>query len=127
MQLTSLGLRTLALLVWLIPASIGCSGEAGDKKTTAAVCSATAPAECPDPAPSYADVAPIFEQRCASCHTDAPGAPWPLDSYENVIDWIPVVRDDVRRCSMPPLDSDVAMSADERQQLLTWIECGAQP
>ena len=124
MQIISGSRHPLALLAWLLPIAIGCSSEASDSKTTAAVCLAMPPADCPDPAPSYADVAPIFAQRCASCHTEDVGAPWPLDTYERVTDWGPVVRDDLLRCSMPPSNSDAPMSAAERQRILTWIGCG---
>src|SRR4051794_2717430 len=38
---------------------------------------------CPDPAPRFPDVAPIFEVRCASsgCHSGVTGGPWPLRQY----------------------------------------------
>jgi uncharacterized membrane protein len=125
MHLTSPIAHPFSLLAWLLPIAVGCSSDSQDTKTTtAAVCLAAAAAECPGPAPSYADVAPIFAQRCASCHTEDVGAPWPLDSYERVTDWAPVVLDDLLRCTMPPSDSNVSMTSSERQQILTWFDCG---
>jgi uncharacterized membrane protein len=127
MPLTSPIAQPFLLLAWLLPVAVGCSSSDSQdtRTTTAAVCLATVPADCPDPAPAYADVAPIFTERCASCHTEDVGAPWPLDTYERVTDWTPVVRDDLLRCTMPPSDSDVSMTSAERQRLLTWIDCGA--
>jgi len=88
------------------------------------VCTVTAPTSCPDPAPTYADVAPIFEQRCASCHSGEEGGPWPLKDYEHISDWQDVVRAEVLTCAMPPADSDVTIPDDERLRILTWIRCG---
>ncbi|HEY0464690.1 MAG TPA: hypothetical protein VGC79_10790, partial [Polyangiaceae bacterium] len=88
---------SLALLV--LSTSVACSSSEANGQATQAVCAPTAPTECPDPAPHYPDVAPIFE-RCSSCHNDAPGAEWPLDDYEHVADWAPVIRDELMRCSM---------------------------
>ena len=48
-----------------------CSAASNDGHETEAICTPIAPTECPDPAPHYPDVAPIFERRCASCHTDS--------------------------------------------------------
>ena len=108
----------------LLTTAIACgSGEAHDDPAKQAVCAPIAPTACPDPAPQYADVAPIFEQRCSSCHNDMPGGEWPLDTYEHVVDWGSVVRDELLRCSMPPADSGVSMTSDERQQILAWVRC----
>jgi hypothetical protein len=84
----------------------------------------TAPTACVDPRPTYADIAPIIERRCSSCHTGAKGEPWPLDDYESVADWWDVIRDELVSCSMPPPDSGVMMSAAERDEVLMWLRCG---
>jgi mono/diheme cytochrome c family protein len=91
------------------------------------VCTVAAPLACPEPAVLYADVAPIFEQRCASCHTGAAGAAWSLRDYEHVADWQDVVRAEVLHCMMPPADSGVTISDEERQTILAWVKCGARP
>lgn len=88
------------------------------------VCDVTAPTECPAPAPVYADVQPIFQGKCVSCHFSASEGPWPLNSYRHVADWWDVIRDDLLACSMPPRDSNVTLSDEERQLILTWIRCG---
>jgi len=101
-----------------------CSSASNDGHATEAICAPLAPTECPDPAPHYPDVAPIFEQRCASCHTGVGDAPWPLNTYEEVADWAYVVRSQVLNCSMPPADSGVVMLPEERDKMLTWVRCG---
>jgi len=88
-------------------------------------CAPVAPTACPDPAPHYADVAPIFQQRCAGCHTTAvKDAPWPLDDYEHVADWATFIRDELLQCAMPPADSGVGMPPEERDAILVWVRCG---
>src|SRR5262245_15303976 len=52
-----------------------------------ASCSVTAPTSCPDPAPHYADVMPIFRDRCVICHSGAVDGPWALTDYEHIADW----------------------------------------
>jgi len=114
----------LALLALASATACG-SGEPGNQQATQAVCAPTAPTECPDPAPHYPDVAPIFARRCASCHTaGVKGAPWPLDNYDHVADWATVIRDELMQCLMPPSDSGIAMTPEERQAILVWVRCG---
>jgi hypothetical protein len=87
-------------------------------------CSVTAPTECPDPAPAWADVEPLFDGRCTSCHSGADGQPWPLTDYDHVASWGPEIRGQLLDCSMPPLDAGVPLVDDERLAILTWIRCG---
>jgi uncharacterized membrane protein len=133
--MTALGLLRSARFGFLVLASLtACgSGEVKDEHaapnnehTTEAVCAPTAPTECPEPAPHFADVAPIFEQRCASCHTGIKDAPWPLDNYEHVVDWASVIRDELLQCLMPPAGSGVEMTPEERQAVLVWVRCGSR-
>lgn len=86
-------------------------------------CTIEAVTSCPDPAPRYADVAPIFKQRCAACHVANWSGPWPLDTYEHVADWADVVRDMVRTCTMPPPEAGMPLPNEEAEQILTWIRC----
>lgn len=99
-----------------------CSSE--NEKPAPVVCSVTAPAECVDPRPTYADIAPIFSRRCTSCHSETSDGPWPLTSYREVAAWWDVVRDDLIACSMPPQGSGVVMSSEERDEVLMWLRCG---
>jgi hypothetical protein len=87
------------------------------------VCNATEPAECPTPMPTYADVQPILERRCVTCHSDTSTGPWPLTTYQDVVDWYDLVRDDVLRCTMPPRDSPPLTRAESRA-ILEWLSCG---
>jgi uncharacterized membrane protein len=116
--------RPARLLFGLLVLAACDSAEPTDPGMPPQVCEVVAPTECPDPAPRYADVAPIFEQRCASCHNDVAGSPWPLDTYDHVADWAPFVRDELVRCSMPPPDSGVTITPEERDLILVWIRCG---
>ena len=110
------------LVLFLASASFGC-GDSADP-VAAEPCSVTAPTECLEPDLRYADVAPIFEQHCAECHTGVGAEPWPLDSYENVADWADLVRDELVRCSMPPADSSHPLANPERTRILNWLRCG---
>jgi len=86
-------------------------------------CDVAAPTACPDPAPRYADVAPIFTTRCVVCHAGNWNGPWPLNTYEHVADWRDTVRANLLDCTMPPRESGIPMTDEERLQILTWIRC----
>lgn len=104
---------------------LSCSGkESGSGVSREESCSVPAPTECPEPPPTYADVRPIFEEACAPCHDPAdPAGPWPLDSFEHIVSWRPEVGDELRNCTMPPLDGDPLRPRD-RQRLMEWVLCG---
>ena len=88
-------------------------------------CKVTAPTACPSPAPTYDDIAPIVQQHCTGCHSDAPnGGPWPLTDYTHVSDWSDDIRTDMIYCSMPPADAGITITTAEREKLLAWIRCG---
>ena len=99
-------------------------GSSDGQASVVAVCTATAPTECADSVLRYGDVALIFERRCASCHNGVADGPWPLDNYEHVADWALVVRDELLRCAMPPANSGVTLTPEERERILTWVRCG---
>jgi uncharacterized membrane protein len=120
---------TLGRPGWLVLASLALeacsSADSSNGLASAAVCAPIAPTECPDPAPRFADVAPVIERRCASCHNGTPDGPWALNTYESVADWAPIVRDELLRCSMPPADSGVTLTPEERDRILVWVRCGS--
>lgn len=87
-------------------------------------CTVTPPTACPEPAPTYADVAPILEARCVLCHSGIPEGPWPLTSYPHVADWKNEIRAEVSKCTMPPPAAKVAITDAERETILAWILCG---
>jgi hypothetical protein len=90
------------------------------------VCTVTPPTVCPEPAPRYPDVAPIFEERCVPCHFGAPGGPWPLRQYQQAADWFDIIRGHMIACTMPPVEylPLLPMTNDERVAILAWILCG---
>jgi hypothetical protein len=102
---------------------VACSRDADPDDPTPVECHAERVTECPEPAPVYADVEPIFQQVCSTCHS-LPGGPWPLDDYSHVADWQDVIRDELLTCAMPPPNDPVTLSDADRQLILTWIRCG---
>lgn len=88
-------------------------------------CSVTAPTACPDPAPRYADVAPVLQAKCVTCHSGVAGGPWPLTDYEHVADWQNEIRAELLDCSMPPADAGAPITKEESTLLLNWVRCGA--
>lgn len=100
------------------------AGPVGPDAMRPPECTTTAPTECPSPTPGYADVQPIFAERCVVCHGMVEGR-WPLDTYHHIVDWAPDIRAAMLDCSMPPADAGVPMTVEERQQILEWIRCGA--
>lgn len=88
-------------------------------------CLVSPPTECPDPAPKYADVVPVLEQKCVTCHSGVAGGPWPLTDYDHVASWQNEIRGELVSCSMPPLDAGAHITEDERTLILTWLRCGA--
>lgn len=84
-----------------------------------------APSSCPAPAPTYADVAPIFSAKCAPCHSATGVVPTkPLDAYDAVFRVRITALSQLQGCRMPP-DGSPPLTADERQKLLSWFVCGA--
>jgi hypothetical protein len=88
-------------------------------------CMVTAPTECPDPSPRYADVEPILQERCIVCHLGSRGGPWALTSYGHVLEWRDLIRGVMLGCAMPPPDAGIEMPDEERELILAWIRCGA--
>jgi hypothetical protein len=86
-------------------------------------CDVEPPTACTEKDLGYADIEPIIEKRCFSCH-DGSGEQWGLTSYEHVADWFVEVRAMMATCSMPPPDAGIAMPTEEREKILMWIRCG---
>ncbi len=81
---------------------------------------------CPTSAPpTYtADIAPILDRVCLTCH--APGGPGGVDfsTYAKVFANRSAILDQVNACIMPPSNGP-ALSAGDRIALTGWLECGA--
>jgi peroxiredoxin len=81
-----------------------------------------------------ADVAPILEAKCLSCHVKGGMAPFAMDRYETVKGFAPMIREAVRTNRMPPFHSDfhgetwkddMRLSDAQSETLVNWIEAGA--
>jgi len=86
-------------------------------------CNLAPAATCPQPPLRYADVKPIFDQRCVLCHSGLTEQ-WPLTDYKHVSDWFDIIPPMVGTCQMPPPDAGVPITVDERVRILTWLRCG---
>ncbi len=81
------------------------------------------------------DVAPIIEKKCATCHQPGAIGPMPLNSYEQVKGFSPMIREVIRTNRMPPyladqtvghfLDDD-RLTPDQIKTMVHWVEGGAQ-
>src|SRR5262245_485466 len=82
------------------------------------------------------DVAPIFQEKCESCHRTGSMAPMSLVSYQEVRPWIRAIRTRVANREMPPwhLDktvgiqkfrNDRSLSDVQIDTIVKWIDGGA--
>jgi mono/diheme cytochrome c family protein len=101
-------------------------GACNGSTATDASCAVSTPATCPTTQPSYAaDVAPVLETYCVSCHqAGGSEAGKPLDTYRSAVSLGSSVENVVAGCTMPP-SSDAQPTAAQREAVLTWILCGA--
>jgi mono/diheme cytochrome c family protein len=84
---------------------------------------------------SYArTVAPIIQAKCATCHQPGGIGPMPLNTYEQVKGFSPMIREVIRTQRMPPYLADQTvghfadddrLSPDQIKTLVHWIEAGA--
>lgn len=94
------------------------------KPDASVTCDVVPPEACSDPSLRFADVQPLFEAHCVTCHYGELGGPWPMRSYMDVADWHDVVAADIAYCSMPPADAGSTMTTAEKQKILDWLRCG---
>jgi hypothetical protein len=82
------------------------------------------------------DVAPIFQQKCQTCHHAGTSAPMSLVTYEEVRPWVRSIRQRVANRDMPPwhLDktvgikkykNDRSLSDAEIATITRWADAGA--
>ncbi len=119
------GLKTGVLVGWMAVGTLlmACPNAEMTMDAVGTSCGVTAATACPTPAPRYADVQPIIEQRCVVCHSGNTPQ-WPLTTYKNVADWYDEVRFFVESCAMPPPAANIPITPEERNAILTWIRCG---
>jgi peroxiredoxin len=83
-----------------------------------------------------ADIVPIVERRCVSCHQDGGIAPFAMNSHQMLQGWSPMIRETLLTKRMPPaqIDPDFVhlyqdqsyITIEETQTLLHWIDAGSQ-
>jgi mono/diheme cytochrome c family protein len=80
------------------------------------------------------EIAPIVKQKCATCHQPGGIGPMPLNTYEQVKGFAPMIREVIRTQRMPPylLDETVGhfqdddrLSPAQIKSMVHWIEGGA--
>ncbi len=78
-------------------------------------------------------IANIIYKHCANCHAEEQAAPFPLTSYESVVEHAAMIAEVVRNETMPPwyatkghgeFQNDASLSPTEHRQLLTWLSNG---
>ncbi len=81
------------------------------------------------------DVAPIIQANCETCHRDGSVAPMPLQTFEDVRAFAPLIREKVSKRQMPPwpidrtvgvteFKNDPSLSVDEIRTIVDWIDSG---
>jgi hypothetical protein len=84
---------------------------------------------------SYAaDIAPILQKNCVSCHSAGNIAPWEMKNYEVVKNFAPLIKEKVMTGEMPPwhadpaygtFGNDASLKPEEASALVQWINAGA--
>lgn len=81
------------------------------------------------------DIAPIIQAKCTTCHQPGGVGPMTLNSYEQVKNFAPMIREAIRTQRMPPSAADAAighfkddirLNSEQKTTLVHWIEAGAQ-
>src|SRR5271170_7705649 len=66
------------------------------------------------PAVTFAkDVAPIFQEKCETCHRPGQGAPMNLQTYSEVRPWAKSIKERVATRNMPPWHLDKSIGIQE--------------
>jgi len=105
--------------------------------------------EDPDAAPKYpaeaalpdvgkvtwaANVAPILQAKCESCHRPGQVGPFPLQTYEHARRWSAMIGETVQTKRMPPWHADPthgdfandrSLTPKEKATILAWVKQGA--
>ena len=81
-----------------------------------------------------ADVAPIVQEKCQSCHRPGQAAPFSLLGYDDARKWSTSITEVVGERRMPPwhadprfghFSNDRSLTARQRATLLAWVEQGS--
>jgi hypothetical protein len=82
------------------------------------------------------DVAPIFQQKCQSCHQPGSIAPMPLLTFEQARPWVRSIRERVASRQMPPwhidravgvrkFKNDMSLTDEQVDTIVKWVDQGA--
>ena len=82
------------------------------------------------------DVAPIFQEKCQSCHRKGSMAPMSLVTYEESRPWAKAIRERVLKRQMPPwhidksvgiqhFQNDISLSDQQIATIVRWVDSGA--
>src|SRR5262245_30078908 len=82
------------------------------------------------------DIAPIFQEKCQSCHRADSIAPMSLDSYEETRPWAQAIKSRVSARQMPPwhidkhagiqdFKNDRSLSDSQIETIVHWVDAGA--
>jgi len=89
------------------------------------------------PTPTFTkDVAPIFQQKCDSCHRPSGMAPMSLETYQDARPWVRAIQQKVSSRQMPPwfidktvgiqdFKNDISLNDNQRDTILAWVRNGA--
>ncbi|MDB6004162.1 MAG: Redoxin domain protein [Prosthecobacter sp.] len=114
------------------------SGEPAEIAATSAPgCALDLPAQkavAATPVTYHRDIARILQSNCVECHHQGGVGPFPLDSYDTVIEHAAMIRKQVERGAMPPWfaapleglthslwSNDRSLSERDRADLLAWL------
>ena len=112
-------------------------GKCGLAAAALLVFAGVAQAQQKGPAPTFTkDVAPIFQEKCESCHRPDSIAPMSLRTYEEARPWAKSIRTRVASRQMPPwhIDKGVgiqqfkydrSLSDAQIDTIVRWIDAGA--
>jgi hypothetical protein len=115
------------LAIWCAGGSLSSDDVAAQGQETRAGASASAPT-------FSRDIAPIFYNRCVSCHRPGEVAPMSLISYRDVRPWASAIREKVTTRVMPPwhadrqygtFRNDLSLTQREIDTIASWVSAGA--
>lgn len=79
-------------------------------------------------------IARIFKKNCVSCHREGEIAPFPLETYADVLGWGPMIAEVVAEQRMPPwhadpqhgkFSNDCSLSSKEKDLIDQWVKSGS--
>lgn len=92
-------------------------------------------AATPGQRPTFvADIAPILQQRCVTCHRPGEIGPMPLLTYDEVRPWARAIRAEIAARRMPPwsadphvgrFSNDPSLTEGETDLINAWVAAGA--